>query len=108
MELIRVSATSPVSAVTGAIISVVLEYKQAEVQAIGADAANRAMQALDQAVCCLENNGIPVTSETRFSKVAVDHRTRTAVTLIVKQALRPGFDSMEVTRSAARAELPRV
>jgi stage V sporulation protein SpoVS len=78
------------------------------VQAIGADAANRAVQALDQAVCCLESNGISVTSETRFSKVAVDHKTRTAVTLIVKQASRPGFDSTEVTTGPERAALPRV
>jgi stage V sporulation protein SpoVS len=52
--------------VAGAITSVVLEYSQAEVQAIGEDAANQAIEAMDLAICCLKNNGISVTSETRF------------------------------------------
>ena len=109
MELIRVSTTSPVSAVAGAITSVVLEYHQAEVQAIGADAANRAIQALDLATCCLKDNGISVTSETRFSKVSDNHKLRTAVTLVVRQTSSSSFTPMEeATTSQVRAELPRV
>jgi stage V sporulation protein S len=105
MELIRVSATSPVPAVAGAITSVVLEYHQAEVQAIGADAANQAIQALDLAICYLKNNGISVTSETQFSKVTVDHKLRTVVKLVVKQSGSPSFAPVDDTTSA---DLPRV
>lgn len=45
-KIIRVSATSQISAVAGAIAGIFRELKVATVQAIGADAVNQAVKAL--------------------------------------------------------------
>ena len=58
MELIRVYATPPTSAVAGAITGVVREYHKADVEAIGADAVNQAIQGLVLATGYLKNDGI--------------------------------------------------
>ena len=91
MELIRVYASSPASAVAGAITGVILEYHEAEVQAVGADAANQAFQAVALAARYLKDDGILVTCAPEFQEVTVENKVRTAIRLVVKPAAGSKF-----------------
>ena len=91
MELIRVYANSPVNAVAGAITGVVHEYHQAEVQAIGAEAVNQAIQGLALATDCLKDEGIYVNCVPQFCQVTVENKVRTAIKLVVKPYSNAGL-----------------
>ena len=84
MEMIKVSANSPTSAVAGAIAGVVRENKRAEVQAIGAGAVNQAVKALVLAIGYLRNDGIDVVCVPEFADVTIDDKVRTAIKLVVE------------------------
>ena len=84
MEIIQVSATAPTSAVARAISSVVHEYHCAEVQAIGAEAVQRAEQALTLATGYLEHEGICVDCVPKSKEVIVDNEHVTPIKLRVK------------------------
>jgi stage V sporulation protein S len=84
MTLIKVSATSPTSAVAGAIAGVVREHHRAEVQAIGAGAVNQAVKALALATGYLREYGIHVCFVPEFADVTIDDNVRTAIKLIVE------------------------
>jgi stage V sporulation protein S len=84
MTLIKVSATSPTSAVAGAIAGVVREHHRAEVQAIGAGAVNQAVKALALATGYLREDGIHVCSVPEFADVTIDDNVRTAIKLIIE------------------------
>jgi stage V sporulation protein S len=72
MDTIKVSATSPTSAVAGAIAGVVREHHRAVVQAIGAGAVNQAVKALVLATGYLMNDGIQVTCVPEFADVTIE------------------------------------
>jgi stage V sporulation protein S len=104
MELIQVYATSPTSAVAGAITSVICEYRRAEVQAVGAKAVNQAIEALALATCYLKSDGIFVQCVPQFSKVVVNNKVKTAIKLLVEPSCSPQGVSLDTKR----AELPLV
>jgi len=84
MDLIKVSATSRISAVAGAIAGVVREHHRAEVQAIGAGAVNQAMKALIVATGYLKEDGIYVTCVPEFVDVTINDTVRTAIKLMIE------------------------
>jgi stage V sporulation protein SpoVS len=84
MEIIQVSAASPTSAVAQAISSVIHEYQCAEVQAIGAEAFQRAKQALSLAAGYLRREGLGVACVSERRKVIVDNRHVTLIKVMVK------------------------
>lgn len=108
MELIRVYATSPASAVAGAITGVVLEYHQAEVEAVGAEAVNQAVQALALATDCLKQDGILITCVPELSEVTEENKVKTAVKFVVKPGHNAGFSFPGVSANSSSKELPRV
>jgi stage V sporulation protein SpoVS len=89
MEIIQVSATAPTSAVARAISSVVHEYHCAEVQAIGAEAVQRARQALTLATGYLQHEGICVACVPESKDVIVDNKYITLVKLMVRVTTAP-------------------
>ena len=86
MEIIRVYATTPATAVAGAITGVVLEYHKAEVLAVGADAVNQAIEGLALATRYLKDDGICVSCVPELSDVTIEKQVRTAVNLLVEPA----------------------
>lgn len=90
MEIIQVSATSPTSAVAQAISSVVHEYHRAEVEAIGAEAFQRAKQALTLASTYLQHDGIGVACVPQRKTVVVDNKDVTLIKVMVEVTTTSG------------------
>ena len=109
MEIIQVSATSPTSAVAQAISTVVHEYQCAEVQAIGAEAFQRAKQALTLAAGYLQHEGISVACVPERKKIIVDNQNIMLIKLMVKVTSTPSpsarffFESRVKTNNLPRA-----
>jgi len=108
MELIQVYASSPPSAIARAITGVVLEYHQAEVLAVGADAVDQAVQALALATNYLRRDGIFVMFVPAFSKVTVENKVRTAIKFVVKPYTNSELSFRGLSTNSSSAELPRV
>lgn len=108
MELIQVYATSPTSAIAGAITGVVLEYRQAEVQAIGAEAVEHAVQALALATNYLKHDGVFITCMPEFSKVTEENKVKTAIKFVVKSWTSASFSFLGFSANSPSGELPRV
>lgn len=83
-DILKVSARSRPSAVAGAIAGVVRESGRAEVQAIGAGAANQAVKAVAIARDYLAETGINAVCLPSFIDVVIDDEDRTALRLIVE------------------------
>ncbi len=83
-EVLKVSARSRPSAVAGAIAGVVREVGRAEVQAIGAGAANQAIKAVAIARDYLAASGIDAVCLPSFMTVTIGNEDRTAIRLIVE------------------------
>jgi stage V sporulation protein S len=83
-DILKVSARSRPSAVAGAIAGVVRESGRAEVQAIGAGAANQAIKAIAIARDYLAETGINAVCLPSFIDVVIDDEDRTALRLIVE------------------------
>jgi stage V sporulation protein S len=107
MEIIQVSATSPISAVAQAISSVVHEYQCAEVQAIGAEAVNQAMQALILASTFLQHEGISVSFVPQRKKITIDHKNQTVIKLMVFSTTTSSLFPFASSAASNQAELPR-
>jgi stage V sporulation protein SpoVS len=109
MEIIQVSATSPTSAVALAISSVVHEYQCAEIQAIGAEAFQRAKQALTLAARYLQHEGISVVCVPERKKVIVDNKHVMLIKLMLKVTSTPIPSARFFFESPIKAnKLPRV
>ena len=109
MEIIQVSATSPTSAVALAISSVVHEYHCAEVQAVGAEAFQRARQALSLAAGYLEHDGIGVICVPERKKVVIDNNLVTLVKLMLQATTTSSLSHVSSTNTQIKAkDLPRV
>jgi stage V sporulation protein S len=108
MELIRVYATSPTSAVAGAITGVVLEYHQAEVEAVGAEAVDHAVQALALATNYLKRDGVFITCVPEFSKITEQNRAKTAIKFVVKSWTSSSFSFLGFSTNYPSSDLPRV
>ena len=83
-DILKVSSRSRPSAVAGAIAGVVRESGRAEVQAIGAGAANQAIKAVAIARDYLAETGINAVCLPSFIDVVIDGEDRTALRMIVE------------------------
>ena len=84
-EVLKVSSRSRPSAVAGAIAGVVRESGRAEVQAIGAGAANQAIKAVAIARSYLSEEGVDIVCTPSFIDVSIDDEERTAIRLLVER-----------------------
>ncbi|WP_195984768.1 stage V sporulation protein S [Clostridium sp. D33t1_170424_F3] len=85
MEPLKVSSKSAPNAVAGAIAGVIRESGAAEIQAVGAGAANQAIKAVAIARGYLAPAGIDLICIPAFASVEIDGEERTAIRLIVEQ-----------------------
>ncbi len=83
-DVLKVSAKSRPSAVAGAIAGVVRENGRAEVQAIGAGAANQAIKAVAIARDYLNETGIEAVCLPSLVDLTIDDADRTAIRLVVE------------------------
>lgn len=83
-EVLKVSSRSRPSAVAGAIAGVVRESGRAEVQAIGAGAANQAIKAVAIARDYLNETGIEAVCLPSLIDLQIDEADRTAIRLVVE------------------------
>ncbi len=83
-EVLKVSSRSRPSAVAGAIAGVVRESGRAEVQAIGAGAANQAIKAVAIARDYLIETGIEAVCLPSLIDLQIDDADRTAIRLVVE------------------------
>lgn len=83
-EILKVSSRSRPSAVAGAIAGVVRESGRAEVQAIGAGAANQAIKAVAIARDYLNETGIEAICLPSMVDLQIDEADRTAIRLVVE------------------------
>lgn len=83
-EILKVSSRSRPSAVAGAIAGVVREHGRAEVQAIGAGAANQAIKAVAIARDYLRETGIEAICLPSLVDLQIDDADRTAIRLVVE------------------------
>ncbi len=83
-EILKVSSRSRPSAVAGAIAGVVRENGRAEVQAIGAGAANQAIKAVAIARDYLKETNIEAICLPSLIDLTIDDADRTAIRLVVE------------------------
>jgi len=83
-EILKVSSRSRPSAVAGAIAGVVRGSGRAEVQAIGAGAANQAIKAVAIARDYLNETGIEAICLPSLVDLTIDEADRTAIRLVVE------------------------
>ena len=84
MEILKVSSKSAPNSVAGAIAGVIRESGSAELQAVGAGAANQAIKAVAIARGYLAPSGIDLVCVPAFVSVEIDGEERTAMRLIVE------------------------
>jgi stage V sporulation protein S len=84
MDTIKVSAKSRSTAVAGAIAGVIREYRQAQVQAIGAGAVNQAIKAIAIARSYLQQDQLDLAVVPTFAEVDINGEERTAVRLYIE------------------------
>lgn len=97
MDTIKVSAKSRSTAVAGAIAGVIREYRQAQVQAIGAGAVNQAIKAIAIARSYLQQDNLDLAVVPTFAEVDINGEERTAVRLYVES--RPTDQAPDVPHS---------
>jgi stage V sporulation protein S len=97
MDTIKVSAKSRSTAVAGAIAGVIREYRQAQVQAIGAGAVNQAIKAIAIARSYLQQDQLDLAVVPTFAEVDINGEERTAVRLYIES--RPVDEAPEVPTS---------
>lgn len=84
VEILKVSSKSAPNSVAGAIAGVIRESGCAEIQAVGAGAANQAIKAVAIARGYLAPSGIDLVCIPAFASVQIDGEDRTAIRLIVE------------------------
>lgn len=85
MEIVKVSAKSVPKSVAGAISSILRSGEKAEVQAIGAGAANQAVKAIAIARVYLEDEKIDLVCIPAFTEVEINGEERTAIQFTVEK-----------------------
>lgn len=84
MEILKVSSKSAPNSVAGAVAGVIRESGSAELQAVGAGAANQAIKAIAIARGYLAPSGVDLICIPAFASVEIDGEERTAIRLIVE------------------------
>ena len=83
METIKVSSKSNPNKVAGAIASVFREYKELEVQTIGAGALNQAIKAVAIARGFIAPSGDELVLIPSFNDINIGNESKTAIRLII-------------------------
>ena len=86
MEIIKVSARSMPKLVAGAIAAVIRDGKKAEVQAVGAGAANQAVKAVAITRTYMKAEDVDVICRPGFTEIEIEGVEKTAIQLIVEKA----------------------
>lgn len=84
MEMIRVSSTSQPSKVAGALTSLLREYKNVQIQVIGAAALNQAMKAIAIARGYIAPGGYDIYCIPSFYDLTIDDQVITSLRLNVE------------------------
>ena len=84
MELIKVSARSVPRLTAGAVAAVIRDGKKAEVQAVGAGAANQAIKAIAIARDYVRAEGYDLVCRPAFKIVEIGDTEKTAIQLVVE------------------------
>jgi len=90
MGTIKVSSTSNIKKVAGAISAFVKETTKGEtveIQAIGAAAVNQAVKSIAVAQGFLAPNGFTIVSTMAFETISIEGSERTAIKFIVKRGV---------------------
>ena len=101
MTILKVSSTSPSTAVAGAIAGVVRETGHAELQAIGAGAVNQATKAVAIARGYLALDGIDVILVPTFTEVTIGNDVRTALRMMVEPRRNNNDQENDLASNAA-------
>lgn len=83
MVILKVSAKSVPNSVAGAIAGIIRDEGEAEIQAVGAGAANQAIKAVAIARGYLAPSGIDLICIPAFANVEIEGAERTAIRLLV-------------------------
>ncbi len=83
-EILKVSSKSAPTSVAGAIAAVVKERGSAELQMVGAGAANQAIKSVAIARTYLRETGIDLVCTPEFTQVMIKNEKRTAIRLMVE------------------------
>ena len=84
MDIVKVSARSMPKLVAGAIAAIIREGKKAEIQAVGAGAANQAIKSVAIARTYLNDEQVDLICRPGFTEVMIDDVSKTAIQLIVE------------------------
>jgi stage V sporulation protein S len=83
MQVVRVSGASRPKSVAGAVVAMMKEQGQLEVQAVGAGAVNQAVKALAVARSYLAETGRDLCVRPEFMEVTIDGENKTAMRFLV-------------------------
>jgi stage V sporulation protein S len=84
-EIIKVSARSVPKLTAGAIAAVIREGKVAEIQAVGAGAANQGIKSVAIARTYLEPEGVDLICRPKFTQISIEGDEKTAIALVVEK-----------------------
>jgi stage V sporulation protein S len=85
-EIIKVSARSIPKMTAGAIAAVIREGGKAEVQAVGAGAANQGVKAIAIARTYLAPEGIDLICRPAFTQITIEGDEKTAIAMLAERA----------------------
>jgi len=83
-EIVKVSSRTPPKLAAGAIAALIRDGKKAEVQAIGAGAANQAIKAIAIARGFMKLEDVEIICVPAFTEVEIEGVEKTAIQLIVE------------------------
>ncbi len=85
MDLVKVSSKSTPKAVAGAIAAIIRNGNKAEVQAVGAGAANQAVKSIAIACVYMKEENTEIVCVPAFTEIEINGETRTAMQFIVEK-----------------------
>ena len=85
-EIIKVSSRSIPKLTAGAIAAVIREGGKAEVQAVGAGAANQGLKAVAIARTYMSGEDVDLICRPAFAQIMIEEDERTAITMLVEKA----------------------
>jgi stage V sporulation protein S len=85
-EIIKVSARSVPKLTAGAIAAVIREGNIAEVQAVGAGAANQGIKSVAIARTYMQAENVDIVCRPMFTQITIEDDERTAIALVVAKA----------------------
>ena len=86
-EIIKVSSRSMPKLTAGAIAAVIREGGKAEVQAVGAGAANQGLKAVAIARTYMAEEDVDLICRPAFAQIKIEEEERTAITMLVEKVV---------------------